>query len=284
MATRSQLAWFEARSNFFITDAADGEEQSDDERYKQECHAVISADVARVGRVSENFEKIYTQPLVVQQADLAADSRRLLAFLITAAAARRSCLRHLLSAVPYQAISVAFDKRTAVTAVELAALPNPGSFLYTQRQLASSLRGLLGSAESDAKAATIPAAPLLLLLRYIVWVVHRVPEAVIALSLQFKTDVVQIHVERNVTRVEAITIVDAYRRARGHHPLALVQLQDAIFTRIKWSEMEDAPLEAWSEALRSIPIIDASLSQLQNPFHEMYEKILPHSLDDVAIR
>jgi hypothetical protein len=274
MATYQQLTWFEARGQLTGAHSDDDREEVENElRYQTQCGAAMEAEITRVGRISERFGKAYTMTNPITR-DIAADSRRLLSFLMHAAAVRRTALRRLLTLLSYRDIEIALDRRVSVTPVELHQISGGA---LPQNELAKALREIgAPSGESDSKTA-VPVANLLLLLRYTVWVARPIPEAVLALALQFKTELPSV-TERTMTRTEAVALVDAYRRTRGAHPLAVARLQDAVHSGIKWPEGEDIELGVWRDACYAVPIIDAALLELATPNHDMYSQPLPRYL------
>jgi hypothetical protein len=269
-STAQQLMWFETRSEITAADPDDdAEDLAAEAQYREKGANAVESEVLRVGRVSNKFERTYATPAPVT-ADIASESRRLLGLLVQASEAKRSPLRQLLVHVSYADIHRLIDRRSSVTPVELSTAVKGAC---AQPDIARGLRQIgASSGEPDAKTS-IAVPHLELMLRYLVWVHRPVPEAVLALAVQYKA-ALPVPADRIITRVEAVALVDAYRRTRGAHPLAVAQLTDAVHSGLKWSESGDVELEQWQAAMAAIPLVDASLTELAQVDHPMYSQQL----------
>jgi hypothetical protein len=259
-----QLAWFEVRGNLSAAGEDDDKEETKQEAlYQQAQSTAVNEELLRVGRISEKFVKTYATASPVAS-DPASESRRFLLFLLHATAARKTCLRRLLSQVSYADVARGLERRLSTTPVELAALPG---VTISQNEFGKLFRELeLGS--------SVACSTLLQLLRFVVWAVRRVPEAVLVLLVEYKAGL-SVAADKVVTRVEATAALDVYRRARGAHPLLEAQLRDVIANGITWSDSDDVELTAWTETCRSIALLGAAMGQLADFDRPMYNEPLP---------
>jgi hypothetical protein len=263
VSAQSQLCWFESRVRQPASESDDKVDVADETAYRERCTTVVNRDAARLAAVSDSVKKSYCTPLPGAP-DVAGDGRKLLAFMMTAADATHSTLNMLLGTTSFQRIADSLKTRPNCNNADLQRLSEERMSLQQGDDL---LRRLLQSpTESRPSYAT---KLLLLLLRYVIWTSRSMPEAIFGLVLNFLKD----DNPRPVTRLEVITMIEAYRRTRGHSVPVMARLREAC-QQLKWDNQDAVELSVVVAMCRAEPVVDAALLDMGNEAHFMYSSPL----------
>ena len=293
---QQQLGWFELRSRIVGDDPDDdNEEAKETDAYVQGLGALVDAEIARVGRLSERFEKQYAAPVSVST-DLASDSKKLMQVFLQASAAKTSGLAAFLRAVPYDSLADAIRKRATISGQEMAsvsngALSDAACISIIRKTLAPASNGMSADAKPSIQSKT-----LLLMARYLVWLAYPVPEAPIGLAVHFFRDDAPASAAagasgapgRTVSKLEYLTMLEAYRRSRGAHPQAVAHVTGAFHRIIDWGTDGEAEADDVVEVLRQHPVIAEALERMDacegDAVAAMYRQRLPAEIGGPARR